>query len=496
VIPRLPSVTLTVGDLLGWDTLTLVEAKNQLIRCLTFTDTTSLVIGTIIGTGIFLKTATMAQQVGTPLLVLAAWILAGFLSLAGALTYAELGAMFPEAGGEYVYLRTAYGDRVAFLYGWTVVSIEATGSIAALSLAFATFLSALLPIGTVWIQYAFRIFGHEFSWNFGMQQLVAVAVILCFSLINCLGVAVGGRVQLAFTVARLAGIAVVVGGVFFFSERATSAHLATGSATLQWGGLKAFRAAMLAALWAYNGWNNMPMVAGEVRDPGRNVPRALIIGMLVVLLAYGLANLAYLYALPFNEVASSNSTGYRNAPPVATKAVQTFLGTSGTKFVAVVFLLSTMGGLHSVTLVKARIPYAMACDGLFFQRIGCVTKSTHVPVWAIGINAVWAIVLAVSGTFDQLTDLVIFAAWIFYGLTAASVFVLRRKMPDVPRPYQTLGYPVVPLIFVLVTLWLVINTLQTSPFESAVGLVLIALGLPVCLYFQRNRGRTASRGAL
>jgi APA family basic amino acid/polyamine antiporter len=468
------------------------EAKNQLIRCLNLTDTTALVIGTIIGTGVFLKTAVMAQQVGTPTLVLAAWVVAGALSLAGALTYAELGAMLPHAGGEYVYLRTAYGNSLAFLYGWTVLAIEATGSIAALGAAFATFLSALLPIGSAWVERTFDVFGHEIFWSFGPKQVIAVGVILFFSAVNCAGVAFGGRVQAVFTAAKLLGIFVVVVGVFLFSGTATWSNLATIPGMRQWSGLKAFGAAMLAALWAYNGWNNMPLVAGEVRDPGRNVPRALIVGMLVVLAAYGLANLAYLYALPFTDIATSNSTAYRSALPVATKAAQTFLGTLGAKFVTVAFLLSTLGALQGVILVKARIPFAMARDGLFFSSIGRVSKTTRVPARAIGIGAVWACVLVVSGSFDQLTDFVIFAAWIFYGLTAASVLVLRRKMPNAPRPYRTLGYPVVPLIFVLVALWLLINTLQTRPVESSIGLVLILLGLPLYAYFQRKQAHKAS----
>jgi APA family basic amino acid/polyamine antiporter len=323
-----------------------------------------------------------------------------------------------------------------------------------------------------------------------------VAAILFFSAVNCAGVAFGGRVQLVFTVGRLLAIAGVVAGVFLFSKNATWSNLVTSSGTVQGGGLKAFGGAMLAALWAYNGWNNMPMVAGEVRDPGRNVPRALIIGMLIVLVAYGLANLAYFYALPFDEVVTSNSTAYRSALPLATKAAQTFLSTLGTKFATAAFLLSTMGALQGVILVKARVPFAMARDGLFFSRMGQVSRRTRVPVRAIGLGALWASVLAVSGSFDQLTDFVMFAAWIFYGLTAASVFLLRRKMPHALRPYRTLGYPMVPLLFVLVALWLVINTLQTSPVESSIGLLLIVLGLPLHFYLQRKHGCTASRHAI
>ncbi len=460
--------------------------KNELIRGLTLTDTTALVVGTIIGSGVFLKTAVMAQQVGTPTLVLGAWLAAGVLSLAGALTYAELGAMLPHAGGEYVYLRAAYGDAPAFLYGWMRFMVGSTGSIAVFGVGFATFLSALLPINAVWIQENFRFLGRDISWQFGMRQVVAVAAIVLFSGINCAGVVLGGRVQSVLTGAKVLGIGAIVAGVFFLSRTASWSNLATPAEVAHWSGLKAFGAAMLAALWAFDGWNNMPMVAGEVQQPGRNVPRALIGGMFVVLGVYGLANRAYFYALPICQLATSNSTLYRDALPVATKAAETFLGSAGVSLVSVAFLLSTIGGLNGSILTGARVPYAMARDGLFFSRIGELSAGTRVPVWSIGIQAIWSSVLAVSGSYDQLTDYVIFASWIFYGMTTSAVFVLRRKMPDAQRPYRTVGYPIMPLLFVLVAVWLIVNTLRTSPVESAAGLLLIALGLPLYFYFSAS----------
>jgi APA family basic amino acid/polyamine antiporter len=477
-----------------WLIKAMAEAKNQLIRGLTLRDTTALVVGTIIGTGVFLKTAIMAQQVGTPGLVLAAWVAAGVLSLAGALTYAELGAMMPHAGAEYLYLRKAYGDAPAFLYGWMRFAVGATGSIAILGVGSATFLSAFVPLNEVWATHTYHLLGQEIKWQFGMQQVVAVAIILFFSAINCLGVAFGGRVQSALTVAKLLGIAVILGGVFFFSSSATWSNLSMAG-TAEIGGLKGFGAAMLAALWAYDGWNNMPMAAGEVQNPGRNIPRALILGMLVVLAVYLLANLAYFYALPLNEVMTSSSTAYREALPVATKAAQTFLGDLGGKLVSVAFVLSAIGALHGSILSNARVPFAMARDGLFFARLGELSEKSRVPVWSIIVQAVWASVLAVSGSFDQLTDYVIFASWIFYGLTTSSVFVLRRKLPQAERPYRTLGYPVMPFLFVLVAVWLIINTLQTSPVESMVGILLIALGLPLYFYYRRGQ-RRATKAAI
>lgn len=465
----------------------MAQKQIELVRGLTLTDTTALVVGTVIGTGVFLKTAIMAQDVGSPMMVLAAWVAAGLLSLAGALTYAELGAMLPHAGGEYVYLRHAYGETTAFMFGWMRFAVAGSGSVAILGTGFATFLSAVFPLTTVWAERQFTFLGQTINWRLGTLQLVAVTVILLFAAINCLAVAFGGKVQSVLTVLKIAGIAIVVGGVFLFSKGATWEHLATPGGGAALGGFAAFGTAMLAALWAYDGWNNMPMAAGEVQNPGRNIPRALILGMIVVTVIYCLANLAYFYALPFAEVVTSSSTRYRDALPVATKAAQTFLGDYGGRIVSIAFILSAMGALNGSILSNARVPYAMAHDGLFFSRMARLHAVSRVPVWAILIQSSWACILALSGTFDQLTDYVIFASWIFYGLVTSSVFVLRRKMPAAERPYRTIGYPLVPLVFVLVALWLVINSLFTRPVEAFVGLALIALGLPVYLYFRRQQ---------
>ena len=461
-------------------------SSRKLVRGLTLTDSTSIVICSIIGTGVFLKCAVMAQYLGTPMLVMAAWLAAGVLSLAGALTYAELGAMFPEAGGDYVFLRAAYGDAPAFLYGWMYITAGASGA-AALAAAFATFLAAVAPIGDVWAAQTFHVFGHELLWRFGMRQIVAIAAILSCALFNCAGVAYSGRLQTVFTATKMLGVVVIVAGVFFFSESVSWEHLRAPSGSPVWSGTKAFGAAMLAALWAYNGWNFLPMVAGEVKNPGRTIPRALMIGSLSVLVVYLLANLAYFYSLPFGEVATSNSTAYRDALPVAAKAASTFIGPFGIKLISILFIVSTFGTLHSEILGIPRISYAMAHDGLFFPAFGRLGKRSRVPVFAIGFKAFLACVLASSGTFDQLTTLLIFSLWIFFGLTASSLFVLRRKQPDTPRPYRALGYPVVPFLFILAALWLVVNTLLTSPVESVFGLVIILPGLPLFYYFRRKR---------
>jgi len=463
------------------------DETRQLVRSLTLTHTTALVVGTVIGTGVFLKTAIMAQDTGSPALVLAAWVVAGLLSLAGALAYAELGAMLPEAGGEYVYLRQAYGEAAAFFYGWTRVFVSGTGSIAILGVGFATFLAAVLPMRAVWARTTFTLLGQQIDWQFGIIQVVAVTAILVFTAVNCLSVAIGGRVQSVLTVLKVGGIAALVLGIFARSGTADWSHLAApaGQAT---SGISAFGLALLAALWAYDGWNNMPMAAGEVMNPGRNVPRALISGMVAVMAIYCLANLAYFYALPFAEVLTSSSTIHRQALPVATKAAQTVFGEYGGKLISIAFIVSALGALNGSTLSNARVSYAMARDRLFFAKAGIVSAGTKAPVYALMFQAVWASVLAISGTYDQLTDYVIFASWIFYGLVTSAVLVLRRTAPDAPRPYRTLGYPIVPLAFVLVAGWLVVNTLVNRPVQSVAGLVLIATGLPVYAYY-RLRGR-------
>ena len=467
----------------------LTTATTELLRALSLRDAIALVLS-VIGTGIFLKTAQMAQLVDTPSRVLLAWLAAGLLSLAGALTYAELGAMLPEAGGDYVFLREAYGNLVAFLFGWTNLVLIATGSVAAVSTAFASFLASFVPLDAVWITRDVNLLGQVIHWRLGIQQLVAVAVILLFSAINAKGVAAGARVQWIATVAKLGGIAIIVFGAFVLSKSGSWDHLrAPATAGVSGGGMTAFGAAMLAALWAYQGWSNVSMVAGEIEKPERNVPRALIYGMLLVILVYLLTNLAYFYALPYSEIVTSNSTAYRDALPVAAKAAQTFFS-YGAQLVSLAFIICVIGALNGIILMNARVPFAMARNGLFFRRLGELNPDSRVPVAAIWTQAIWACVLALSGTFDQITTSVMFALWIFFALVGASLFVLRRKLPAAPRRYRTPGYPVVSLLFVLVAVWLVVNSVKAYPVESVIGLALIALGLPFYLYFHMT-GRQA-----
>jgi APA family basic amino acid/polyamine antiporter len=460
-------------------------ATSELVRGLSLRDAIALVL-TVIGTGVFLKTAPMAQMVGSPSRVLLVWVAAGLLSLAGALTYAELGAMIPEAGGDYVFLREAYGGLPAFLFGWTNLVLIATGGVAAVATALASFLSSFVPLDAVWATRDFHLLGQVVHWRLGIQQLVAVAVIILFSAINARGIAAGARVQWLATLAKLGGIAIIVIGAFLLSRTGSWQHLRSPVPALVTGGkLSAFGAAMVAALWAYQGWANVAMVAGEIEKPERNIPRALIYGMGIVITVYLFTNLAYFYALPFSEVLTSNSTAYRDALPVAAKAAQTFFR-YGPQLVSIAFIIAVIGTLNGIILMNARVPFAMARDGLFFRRLGDLSPTAGVPVVAIWVQAVWASVLALSGTFDQITTSVIFALWIFFALVGSSLFVLRRKLPAAPRRYRTPGYPVVPILFVLVAIWLVVNSIKAYPVESAAGLFLIALGLPFFFFFRRS----------
>ena len=467
------------------ETPTANPPPQELARALTLRDAIALVL-TVIGTGVFLKAAPMAQIVGSPSKVLLAWVAAGLLSLAGALTYAELGAMMPEAGGEYVFLREAYGDLVGFLFGWSSVMLIASGGLAAVSNAVASFLAAFVSLDGVWVARDLHLLGQTVHWQLGGQQLVAVAIIILFTAINARGLQLGARVQWAATVAKVAGIAVIVLGAFLLSKTGSWSHLQKPvTAQLVPTGAGAFGAAMIASLWAYQGWSNLPMVGGEVEKPERNIPRALIYGMLLVIVVYFITNLAFFYALPFSEVLTSNSTAYRNALPVASKAAQTFWS-YGPQLVSLFFMIAAIGALNGITLMNARVPFAMARNGLFFRPLG-VLNDRRVPARAIWFQGLWACILALSGTFDQITTSVIFAVWLFTALVGSSLFVLRRKLPAAPRRYRAIGYPVVPALFVIVAAWLVLNSLSATPIESAAGLVLIAVGLPFYLFFRATR---------
>lgn len=446
-----------------------MSSQDKLIRGLTLTDAAAIVVGSIIGTGVFLKTATMSTLVGSPWMVLIIWVVAGLLSLAGALAYAELGSLMPNAGGEYVYLKVGYGDIWAFLYGWMRFWIGSPGSIAAYAVGAMTFMSSAVDLSFI-----------------GGRTPAAIIIILIFSSINCLTVSFGGKIQSIMTGVKIATILAICAGIFFLSSSGSVTHFSEVSPGFTgFMGWSAFGSATLAALWAYDGWNNLPMVAGEIKNPQRNIPLSLGLGMLLILAIYCLANVAYFYALPFSEILNSNSSANPYALPVATKAAMTFLGQSGITILSAAFVFSALGAMNGSVMTGARVPYAMAKDGLFFKQLANVNSTTSVPVISILVQACVAILLAMSGTFDQLTNYVVFSSWIFYAMVTGVVFVLRKRLPDAPRSYKTLGYPLVPIIFIVLAVLLLINTVFESPKESLVGLAFILAGVPVYYVFKK-----------
>ncbi|WP_413575129.1 APC family permease [Bdellovibrio sp. HCB290] len=452
-----------------------MTSQNEMSRTLGFIPVLSLVVGTILGTGVFLKAAIMSQYLGSSTWVLIAYAVAGLLSLAGALTYAEIGILFPRAGGEYIYLKEAFGEMPAYLYGWQRFWVSAPGTIAAYAVGTATFAAPIMNLE--WL---------------GGQKGFAIALILVFSALNCMNVQLNGRLQSFMTFLKVAMLFFIIGGVLFFASNGTNQNIvASGSA---FPGFSAFGAALLAALWAYDGWNNMPMVAGEIKNPSRNIPWALGLGVLGILGLYCVIHYCYFYALPFGEVLNANSKNNPQALPVAAKVAETFMGPSGILFLGIAMMFSAIGAMNGSILTNARVPYAMAKDGLFLPSLAKLHPKSQSPYMAIIVQAVFSVILALSGSFDQLTDYVVFASWIFYALVTASVFKFRKTMPLAPRPYKTLGYPIIPVVFLILAVLLLINTLWTSPQESLWGLVIIMVGAPV-YYIQKKFSTAAPQAA-
>lgn len=443
-------------------------------------------VGNMIGAGVFLKTRVMTCNVGEAKWVMLVWIVAGLLALAGTVCYSEIAAMMPDAGGDYVYLRRAYHRIVAFLFGWMAFTVFRCGAQAALAVGLTIFMNVALggALGRWGIDLALM------GWHgrIGGLTLAALATIWIVAAINCVSVSTGGRTALAATLAKV-GLLIGVGAGAFLLAPGSWSHLqgsglggtCEGVASSARGGLAGFGAAMLGALWAYDGWNNVAPLAGEIRDPQRNLPRAFIGGTLVVGALYLFVNAAYYYVLTPVEIASVPSSS-----SVATEVLRRFLGPVAVALTAIAMMISSFGALHASVLSNARIPYAMARDGLFFRALARVSPRSRVPVRAVLAQGVWASVLTLSGTYDTLTDSVVFASFLFYGLSAGAVIVLRRTMPDAPRPYRAFGYPVVPVLFLLTTAALLANALIATPRQALLGVALLLLGVPFYLFWRRR----------
>jgi len=449
---------------------------NELKRVLGPWAAAAIVVGTVIGSGIFLVPRTMVLRVGTPGMVFFVWVFGGLLSMAGALSYAELSAAMPEAGGEYVYLREAYGPMWGFIYSWTQMWVAKSGSIATLATGFFYYLTTFFPkMDAVFYTLPLPIGPNSGPLELRYGQLFAMALILALAWLNYFGVKVGGNVQVAVTVIKVGLIGFIIVAGLVFGHAHAPAPLAAVSPLTAAG----FFAALVGALWAYDGWNNVSMVASEIRDPQRNLPRALIWGTASVMAIYLLANAAYFHVLTAGEVGGSTR--------VASEMMQRILGAPGASAVAVAAMISIFAALNGSILTGSRVPYAAAREGLFFRGIAKVHPKFHTPSVSILTLSGWAALLVLSGRYEQLYTFVIFPSWILYAMTTASVIVLRKKRPDLPRPYRTIGYPWVPGLFVLVAFALVLSTLHDSPRESVMGIGLILLGLPFYFYWKQKR---------
>ena len=432
----------------------------KLARVLTLLDATMINAGGIIGSGIFMVPATIALLTGSTSLILAVWVFGGLISLFGALSIAELGAAMPRAGGQFVYLNEAYGPVWGYLYGWSCVAVINTASIAAVGVAFSEYLGFFFPLSTM-----------------GIKSVAILSVIL-LTIINILDVKSGARAQNIFTLLKIGAILGIIslglvmdGGSAeniqpFYPDRPLPALV--GPLGL----------AMVSVLWTYDGWIFITYVAGEVKNPGRNIPLSLVFCMLIVISIYLLINFVFTYTLGIGAMGTSTL--------VASDSAFIFLGEKGAVLVSIIILISLLGANNGFILTSARINYAMARDKLFFRQAAKVHPKFKSPANALVIQALWASVLTFSGTYNQLITYIIFASWIFYAMSCAAVIILRKKRPEMKRPYKTPGYPYIPIIFILFAVFLTFNTILEAPRDAAVGAGIILAGLPLYFYWKKT----------
>jgi basic amino acid/polyamine antiporter, APA family len=441
------------------------DLASDLPRKLGLIDSLSIVIGITIGGGIFLVPNLVARELRSAGAILGVWIFAGVISFFGALACAELGTAIPSTGGQYVFLREAYGPLIGFLCGWSMFVVARTAQIAWLAVTLALYIAYFVPLSPV------------------ESKLVGVAAIVALAAINYRGVIAGAAVQNVFTLAKVAGLLAIIGAAFLWSGKSASvpvaapAHFSIGS----------FGVALIACVLAYDGWVQLSFVAGEIRNPRRNVLLALALGTAACIAIYLLANVAYLRVLTISQIASSDHVGATLAERV--------MGARGGMLVSLIILISIVGTLNGCFLTSPRVYFAQARDGLFFRKFGEVQARYQTPGFAILAQSAWAIVLLVSGSYETLLDYAMFALWLSYGLMVAGVIVLRGKQPNLLRPYRMWGYPVTAILFLAITSWFLINMLLTRPVPSLAGLALIAAGIPVYFLWAR-RGHTARSTAI
>lgn len=479
----------------GYSTVTVNEqakggSRPGLIRGLGFPAAAAIVVGTMIGTGIFLKPSEMANQAGVIGIVFLAWVVGGILSLFGGLCYAELGASIPEAGGEYSYLRRAFGPLWGFFFGWmhSVVARPASGAAIAAGLArFCAFLFPALAMPLYVLRGQVPFGGQPIEFAFTWMQPLAVISLIVISYVNYLGVRAGGRLQVALTVMKvLSLVVIIVGGLLMIrgNPHATASTIAPlWPAEVGWKQIGGFFGALAAAVWAYDGWNDLNLVGSEVEDPGRTFPRVIVTGMLVVIALFLLFNYVCFTALPFTSI--------QNSSDVASDVFASFAGKAAGLWITVIMAISALGTLNSSILSGARVDYAMARDGLFFQFAGAVHPKYRSPGNALIFQCCMASLMALTGTFEDLTSLVMFGSWIFYGFAVSAMIRMRITEPNLPRPFRTWGYPVVPVLFIVGAWALAVSMWINRPVRSTIGLLLILSGL----FFYRSWRTHASQAS-
>jgi basic amino acid/polyamine antiporter, APA family len=467
-----------------------LERKLGLYACI------SIVVGAVIGSSIFMKPASMAAQVGSPEILLLVWIIAGVVSMFGGMINAEIGTLLPNTGGQYVYFRHMYGEFFAFLYGWAAFVVINTAAIAAIAFVFAGYAENFIhlprfpPETEKMVSIPIPGIGNLYPLEFIGRKLLAVFVLVIISFLNYRSLKAGAAIQVLSTFLKVAALLILIGFIFF-SGKGSAQNFFTDSVDRDASFLATitgFIAATSGALAAYDGWNNLGFVAGEIKDPRRNIPRGLFIGLAVCMLMYILTNQAYLYVLPIDELKHSSL--------VATDALSVVLGNAGGGLIALMVLISTFGAVNGNVMPCARVTFAMGEQKVFSSWAGKVHPKFNTPGNAIWLQCIWCCLFVFSGSFDMLTDMFVFITWIFYGFAAFGIFILRRKMPDAERPYKVWGYPVVPLIFIafasfyfVVTLYTDINNyiLGKSAFINSVyGLILALAGIPLYYFFRKK----------
>jgi len=454
--------------------------SGQLVRALKLFDATTLVMGSMIGSGIFIVSADMARTLKSPGLLLVSWGIAAVMTILAALSYGELAAAMPRAGGQYVFLREAFGPLFGFLYGWTLFLVIQTGTIAAVVVAFSKFLGLFVP----WVSASKILIPFPFGYHLSSQHLVAILVVSLLTCVNCRGLRQGAAVQNIFTVAKIGGLLVLLVMGFTVrgnpeAARVNFSQLFPGSISLAV--LAILGGSLVGSLFSSDAWNNVTFTGSEVVNPKRTLPLSLLIGTAAVSLIYIGTNIVYMRVLPLAAIASAPEDR------VGTLAAQSLMGSWGLTFVSLAILISTFGCANGLILAGARVYYAMASDGLFFRRAASVSPRTHTPVFSLIIQAGWASLLVLSGTYGDLLDYVIFGALLFYVLTVCGLFVLRKKRPDLDRPYKAWGYPVLPGLYILMAFLVMLDLLFVKPRFTWPGLIIVLTGVPVYFFWNTEK---------